>query len=297
MNIFKLPLIVGTLPVTLANGTTADATQVMSDLNWIVNQVNANAAPLASVALLAAANTFTAVQSGVAATLPANFPIASQVQNFAFNTLSSTLGTNTITARIAGMSLTAFARGQVFEFFPSQPNTGAVNITIDGIGPRNVFSMGSALAGGEFTVGVPVQALDDGTQLNIVSQRKIGTVLANSLSSGVALATVGSYFTGPRVAQGSIGVWLATAQVLVQDTAGAANIFAQLTDGTNIQASGIAFIPAANVVDLVPLSGVFSFPSGDIRILVRDVTSGSGRIVPNDSGLGKDSTLTVVRIG
>ena len=37
-----MPTIIGPLPVTLQNGTTADATQVMSDFNWIVNQVNAN---------------------------------------------------------------------------------------------------------------------------------------------------------------------------------------------------------------------------------------------------------------
>lgn len=35
--------IIGTLPVTLQNGTTADASQVMTDLNYIANQVNANA--------------------------------------------------------------------------------------------------------------------------------------------------------------------------------------------------------------------------------------------------------------
>lgn len=34
--------IIGTLPVTLQNGTTADATQVMADFNFIVSQVNAN---------------------------------------------------------------------------------------------------------------------------------------------------------------------------------------------------------------------------------------------------------------
>lgn len=34
--------IIGTLPVTLQNGTIADATQVMTDFNWIVNQVNSN---------------------------------------------------------------------------------------------------------------------------------------------------------------------------------------------------------------------------------------------------------------
>ncbi|KWA06653.1 tail fiber domain-containing protein [Burkholderia territorii] len=37
--------IIGNLPVPLQNGTTADASQVMSDLNFIVNQVNANAMP------------------------------------------------------------------------------------------------------------------------------------------------------------------------------------------------------------------------------------------------------------
>jgi hypothetical protein len=38
--------IIGNLPVILQNGTVADANQVMSDFNFIVNQVNANAAPL-----------------------------------------------------------------------------------------------------------------------------------------------------------------------------------------------------------------------------------------------------------
>ncbi|QTO49468.1 tail fiber domain-containing protein [Burkholderia latens] len=37
--------IIGNLPVTLQNGTTADASQVMTDLNFIANQVNANAMP------------------------------------------------------------------------------------------------------------------------------------------------------------------------------------------------------------------------------------------------------------
>ncbi|AOI70839.1 tail fiber domain-containing protein [Burkholderia ubonensis] len=38
-----MPNIIGNLPNSLANGTTADASQVMADLNFIVNQVNANA--------------------------------------------------------------------------------------------------------------------------------------------------------------------------------------------------------------------------------------------------------------
>lgn len=37
--------IIGNLPNNLTNGTTADASQVMADFNYIVNQVNANANP------------------------------------------------------------------------------------------------------------------------------------------------------------------------------------------------------------------------------------------------------------
>ena len=100
MLFLSLPAIIGALPVTLANATTADATQVMSDLNHIVNEVNANAAELSNTALLNANNNFTAVQSGINATARANFPVSGQVQDWAFNTLSSTLGTNTITGHI-----------------------------------------------------------------------------------------------------------------------------------------------------------------------------------------------------
>lgn len=42
--------IIGTLPNTIANGDPLDATPVMADFNWIVSQVNGNAAPLASPA-------------------------------------------------------------------------------------------------------------------------------------------------------------------------------------------------------------------------------------------------------
>lgn len=44
--------IIGTLPANLQNGTNADASQVMADFNFIVNQVNANG--LATAALAAA---------------------------------------------------------------------------------------------------------------------------------------------------------------------------------------------------------------------------------------------------
>lgn len=149
MNFFQPPVIVGTLPNTIANGQTADATPLMADLNYIVNQVNANAAPLATSALTNAANSFTQPQSGVAATQPANFPIATQVQNQVFNTLTSTLGTNTITARVASLSLGAYAVGQIFSFIPTQQNSGAASLAIDGLAAVPIFQYGTNLIGGE----------------------------------------------------------------------------------------------------------------------------------------------------
>ncbi|MGN6657088.1 MAG: hypothetical protein ACTHJ9_17345 [Rhodanobacter sp.] len=41
--------IIGNLPNNLANGTTADASQVMGNLNYIVNQVNANTIPIGTL--------------------------------------------------------------------------------------------------------------------------------------------------------------------------------------------------------------------------------------------------------
>jgi len=49
--------IVGTMPVALANGTLADATQVMTDFNYIASQVNANGAGLTG------GNAFTGAQT------------------------------------------------------------------------------------------------------------------------------------------------------------------------------------------------------------------------------------------
>lgn len=58
-----LPLIVGTLPNNIQNGQTEDAVPVMANYNWIVNQVNANAAQLTLTPQLAGGNAFAGNQS------------------------------------------------------------------------------------------------------------------------------------------------------------------------------------------------------------------------------------------
>ena len=59
--------IIGSLPINLLNNTLADATQVMSDFNYIVTQVNANAAALTG------GNAFTGAQTIAGDTITTNF--------------------------------------------------------------------------------------------------------------------------------------------------------------------------------------------------------------------------------
>lgn len=188
----RLPTIISALPNNIQNGQTADAVPLMADLNHIVNQVNANAVEAGTVALLAAANTFTLVQSGVAATNAANFPIASQVQNRSFNTLASTLGTDTITARVAAMAPSAYAAGQIFTFIPSQTNTGAATLNVNGLGAKNIVKLGAlgsyvSLSSTDLLAGAGAAVLYDdanATQMVLLNAPKRSAIIGPvSLSS------------------------------------------------------------------------------------------------------------------
>ena len=114
--------IINTLPNTIANGQLEDAVPVMANFNWILSQVNGNACPATSgssilkgngtggtisavagtdYAGITSVNTFTQLQSGIAAVSDANFPIASQVQASAFNTGTTGGTVDAITATFA----------------------------------------------------------------------------------------------------------------------------------------------------------------------------------------------------
>lgn len=296
-SLFRPRAIIGALPVTLTNGTVADATQVMADLNWIVAQVNANAAAAATAARTDANNNFTAVQSGVAATAPANFPIASQVQNQVFNTLSSTLGTNAITARVSALAITGYVTGQAFTFVPSQTNTGPANITIDAAGSGIIFSAGSTLVGGELRAGVPASLLFDGTKFNIISQsQQKASFYTSFLGANVSLNNTGLYFDGPSVAQGSAGTWFVSGTVTVIDPTNAGTYQAKLWDGTNIIASTSVATTTAAFQLTIALSGIISNPSGNLRISVQESSQTTGLMAANQSGNGRDCSITAVRI-
>lgn len=124
----------------------------------------------------------------------------------------------------------------------------------------------------------------------------IMTTLVNSLAADVNLNNTANYFTGPTVAQGTTGTWFASGTVTVIDGAGGATFVARLWDGNNVMASTVVTQSGASLRATISLSGRIANPIGNIRISVKDISSTSGKILFNESGDSKDSTLTVMSI-
>ena len=122
------------------------------------------------------------------------------------------------------------------------------------------------------------------------------TTLSNSLAGDVALNNTANYFTGPTVAQGTAGTWFVSGTVTLTDTAGAAQFYAKLWDGTNTIAQALQRGETLGGGVCIALSGVITAPTGNLRISCRDASNTSGLIKFNFSGTSTDSTITAVRI-
>lgn len=218
-----------------------------------------------------------------------------QLRNGDAITLGTIAGTNTITA-VGSPVIAAYATNQYFRFIPANTNTGAATINIDGLGAKNIYWNGAALFGGELKANVPAQIFYDGTRFNLLA---LGgpVALTASLGADVALNNTGSYFDGPSIAQGTVGTWLVTGQVTLNDTAAVNACNVKLWDGTTVIGSAIVNVTAASRRVVVSLSGYITSPAGDLRISVQDSATTTGVILYNGSGNSKDSTITAVRIG
>jgi hypothetical protein len=125
---------------------------------------------------------------------------------------------------------------------------------------------------------------------------KFSVIYTNTLSGDVALNNTGNYFTGPTVSQGTVGRWMASGAVDLNDSAGAAGYSVKLWDGTTVISSTYMATAAVNETQNIHLSGYIASPAGDIKLSARDASSTSGVIKYNASGNSNDSTLTVWRI-
>lgn len=123
------------------------------------------------------------------------------------------------------------------------------------------------------------------------------TSLTNSLGADVLLNNAANYFDGPSVAQGTTGTWYVSGTVTVVDTSAAPSLSAKLWDGTTVISSTMfGTAGAANSFYTLSISGIITSPAGNLRISVKDTTSTSGKILFNQSGNSKDSTITAIRI-
>lgn len=135
----------------------------------------------------------------------------------------------------------------------------------------------------------------DGSQLTGLSGSFAPTRVRVDLAADVNLTT-NAYTDGPSAAVGT-GTHLVIGKVTLMDTLAAAAFNIKLWDGTTLIDSAQVNTPAANVPVVTTLHGFITNPSGNVRMTVSDGNgTPSGRIKASLSGLGKDSTISVVRV-
>ena len=176
--------IISSLPYTLTNGQTADATQVMANFNQIVNNVNANAAASganADITSLSALTTpltpgqgGTPLFSGGTTTGSANAQVIGSSLPDSF-----TLVTQYLVSFIAGYTNT----GPMTLAFNSTTATAVYKATHSGI---------AALVGGEIVAGNSYMAIFDGTEYVLLNHPVVpGIPWANA--GGTAQAITAAY--------------------------------------------------------------------------------------------------------
>ena len=146
------------------------------------------------------------------------------------------------------------------------------------------------------TFGMPYAA-GNGISISGLTIATSLTKLTNSLSVDVGLLNTATFYDGPSVAQGTTGVFLATGQVTLKDNGAAVNYEVKLWDGTTVIDSAKINTDSAGRLAVIHLSGYITNPAGNIKISVRNITATTGAIFANESGAGKDSTLSVIKVG
>ena len=160
--------IIPALPVTLTNGTLADANQVMSDFNAIVTNVNANAAKNGSNSDITSLNSLTTpitpVQGG--------------------SSVYTGSGGGTANAQLVvvptpiNFTLTS---GNTVIYIPGVSNSGAATLSVAGTTAKNILRQTSTglqpLVGGEIVASQQAMVIYDGTQYELINNAVSSTVL------------------------------------------------------------------------------------------------------------------------
>ena len=162
--------IVASLPVTLQNGTTADATQVMANFNAIVSAVNANAAN-------------SGINTNITQLQGLTVPVAVNQGGTGQNILTpnavllgnGTSGVNATAPGVAGTALVSAGAGANPIFTALYP-VGSLYLETTGVNPGTTFGFGvwSAYAAGQALVGVGSFTDGNGTNKVVTAGQQFG---------------------------------------------------------------------------------------------------------------------------
>lgn len=178
--------IVNSLPYNLTNGTTADATQVMSNFNQIVNSANANAAK-------------NGVNSDITALTALVTPLSASAGGSTsfYGTVAGTANAITIASPVpSGFTLT---QGYRAFFKAAATNTGAATLSVNGTTAtaiqRRTQGGPIALTGGEIVSGNTYEAYYDGTVWQLLNggQQLLGTAVSVASASTADLGAAASH--------------------------------------------------------------------------------------------------------
>ena len=120
---------------------------------------------------------------------------------------------------------------------------------------------------------------------------------SNYLTVDVAMSNTSIYYTGPSAFQPTgTGIWFASGQITINGGS-SSNFCVKLWDGATVFSSTSGNYSSGGTYPTIAISGVCINPAGNIRISVRCTNNTNTSIGHDVSGNGKDSMITVFRIG
>lgn len=210
-------------------------------------------------------------------------------------------GTSTLTGAVTATggvigNLTGNASGTAGNItgiaLPANGGTGVASPTAAGIllaqgaSPMTTLAPGSngnvaTVAGGVWTSAAPAAP--------------VLTTLKAVQGSDVTMNNTALYFDAVSLTIGAVGSWDVTSCITLSNVSANSQYNVQLWDGTTVIASTRLFGGLGGSHIQVVLSGPITSAAGAVRISVQDIANTTNKIVFNDSGNGKDSTIYATR--
>ena len=241
-----------------------------------------------------------------AATARTDAAQAAQVQNFAFNILSTVAGTNTITGAVTP-ALTAYTNGQLFLFQPVNTNTGQATLNIDSVGAQPIFWNGATATSSMLRAGrsiiVEYISTTSATGMHIIGYTGFipaamittrGDLFCGATANNVVVLPAGADDTVlVATASATAGLaWKSSINLAAIDISGTASSSVINVNTLDIRSSASAAFIVVNTINANILNVSFSASASVMRSNTLDV-SASASVSALNATLATIGILTV----